>query len=145
LRGGYGVVHQFAAEDKVFLLAGGGIIANEQIVLVPVMDDIDNAKFTGAFVLSADNAWAAVREFLRHGSAEDLAHWQEMQDRPGRSVSRIHRDFGAHYLSQLGSEIWPPQCPCARLRANRGPEAALRPSSMPAAAPARLAVPYSRA
>jgi hypothetical protein len=77
-RGGYGVVHQFAAEDKVFLLAGDGIIANEQTVLVPVMEDIDNAEFTGAFVLSADHAWAAVREFLRHGSAEDLGPWQEM-------------------------------------------------------------------
>jgi hypothetical protein len=77
-RAGYGVVHQFSAADKVFLLAGDGSIANDQIVLVPLMDDIDNAKFTGAFVLSADHAWAAVREFLRHGSAGDLGSWQKL-------------------------------------------------------------------
>jgi hypothetical protein len=77
-RGGYGVVHQFSAEDKVFLLAGDGSIADDQTVLVPVMDDIDDAEFTGAFVLSADHAWAAVREFLRHGSVEDLGNWQEL-------------------------------------------------------------------
>jgi hypothetical protein len=77
-RGGYGVVHQFPAEDKVFLLAGDGIIANDQTALIPVMDDVDDAQFTGAFVLSTDHAWAAVREFLRHGSAEDLGHWQQL-------------------------------------------------------------------
>lgn len=75
-RGGYGVVHQFSARDNVFLLAGDGIIASEQSVLVPVMDD--GVEFTGAFVLSADHAWAVVREFLRHGSADDLGHWHEM-------------------------------------------------------------------
>ena len=60
------------------LLAGDGSIANDQTVRVPVMDDIDNAKFTGAFVLSADHAWAAVTGFLRHGSAEDLGSWQQL-------------------------------------------------------------------
>jgi hypothetical protein len=77
-RGGYGVVHQFSAADKVALLAGDGSIATDQTVLVPVMDDIDDAAFTGAFVLSADHAWAAVREFIRHGSVEDLGNWQEL-------------------------------------------------------------------
>jgi hypothetical protein len=77
-RAGYGVVHQFSAADKVFLLAGDGSIANDQTVRVPVMDDVDNAKFTGAFVLSADHAWAAVTGFLRHGSAEDLGSWQQL-------------------------------------------------------------------
>jgi hypothetical protein len=62
----------------VFLLAGDGSIANDQTVLVPVMDDIDNAEFTGAFVLSADHAWAAVREFISHGSVAGLGHWQEL-------------------------------------------------------------------
>jgi hypothetical protein len=77
-RGGCGVVHQFPAADKVFLLAGDGLIADDQSVLVPVMDDIDDAEFTGAFVLSAEHAWAAVREFLRHGSVEDRGDWQEL-------------------------------------------------------------------
>ena len=69
-------VHQFSARDNVFLLAGDGIIASEQSVLVPVMDY--GVEFTGAFVLSADHAWAVVRKFIRHGSAEDLGHWHEM-------------------------------------------------------------------
>lgn len=77
-RGGYGVVHQFSVADKVFLLAGDGVIANDQAVLVPMLDDIDDARLTGAFVLSVDHAWAAVREFLRHGTVEDLGHWQQL-------------------------------------------------------------------
>lgn len=77
-RGGYGVVHQFSAADKVFLLAGDGVIANDQTVHVPVLDDIDDGEFTGACVLSAGHAWAAVREFLRHGTPEDLGHWQQL-------------------------------------------------------------------
>jgi hypothetical protein len=77
-RGGYGVVHHFSAADRVFLLAGDGSVANDQIVLVPVLDDIDDAAFTGAFVLSADHAWAAVREFIRHGSIEALGNWQAL-------------------------------------------------------------------
>ena len=60
------------------LEVGDGVIPNEQTVLVPVMDDIDDAKFTGAFVLSADHAWAAVRDFIRHGTVEDLGDWQEL-------------------------------------------------------------------
>lgn len=77
-RGGYGVVHQFSAEDKVFLLAGDGVIANDQTALVPMLDDIHDGKFTGAFVLTADHAWAVVREFLRHGNVEVLGHWQQL-------------------------------------------------------------------
>jgi hypothetical protein len=72
------VVHQFSAEDKVLLLAGDGSLASDQAVLAPVMDDIDDAEFTGAFVLSAGHSWAAVRRFLRHGSVEDLGDLQEL-------------------------------------------------------------------
>jgi hypothetical protein len=78
LRGGYGVVHQFSSDEKVFLLAGDGSMADDQTVLVPVMDDIDDAEFTGAFVLSAGLACAAVREFLRRGSVDDVGYWEEL-------------------------------------------------------------------
>lgn len=77
-RGGYGVVRQFSAEDEVFLLAGDGSIANDRTVPVPVMNDIDDAEFTGAFVLSIDHAWAAVRAFLCHGTVEDVGDWREL-------------------------------------------------------------------
>jgi hypothetical protein len=76
-RGGYGVVHQFSADGKVFLLAGGDAIDVNDTVSVPVLD-LDDAPFTGEYVLSAERAWAAVREFLRHGSAEDLGEWHEL-------------------------------------------------------------------
>jgi hypothetical protein len=77
-RGGYGVVHQFAAEDKVLLLAGDGVIGARETVLVPVMDDADDAEFSGDYVLSAEHAWTAVKDFLRHGTVEDLGEWQEL-------------------------------------------------------------------
>lgn len=77
-RGDYAVLHQLSAEDKVLLLAGDGVIADDETVLVPMLDDIDEAPFSGAFVLSAERARAAVREFLRHGSVEDLGDWQEL-------------------------------------------------------------------
>ena len=76
-RGGYGVIHQFAAEDMVFLLSGNGAIGDEQRVRIPVLDDADT-EWTGEFVLTADRAWAAVMEFLRHGSAESLGHWEQL-------------------------------------------------------------------
>lgn len=76
-RGGFGVVHQFPTEDKVLVLAGDGSIANDQTVRVPVMD-IENVEFTGDLVLSADHAWAAVRQFIGHGSVADLGEWREL-------------------------------------------------------------------
>lgn len=76
-RGGYGMVHQFSAYDRVFLLAGSGVVGAGETVSVPVLD-LDAALFTGEYVLSAEHAWAAVREFLRHGSVEDLGEWQEL-------------------------------------------------------------------
>ena len=75
-RGGYGVVHQFPSADKVSLLAGGGAIDASETALVPVLDD--DVPFSGEYVLSAERAWAAVREFLEHGSPEDLGEWHEM-------------------------------------------------------------------
>jgi hypothetical protein len=77
-RGGYGVVHQFSAEDKSLLMTGDDVIPDEKTVLVPVLDDMDGTPFSGAFVLSVEHAWAAVREFLRHGSVDDLGGWQEL-------------------------------------------------------------------
>jgi hypothetical protein len=76
-RGGYGVVHRFSAEGKVFLLTGGDVIGTDDSVSVPVLD-LDDVAFTGEYVLRAERAWAAVREFLRHGSVEDLGQWEEM-------------------------------------------------------------------
>lgn len=76
-RGSHGVIHQFAAEGEVFLLSGDCIVADEQTVLVPILDN-DESGFTGEFVLSADHAWAAVKEFVRNGSAEGLGHWVEL-------------------------------------------------------------------
>lgn len=77
-RGDYAVLHQFSAEDKVLLLAGGGLVADDETVLVPMLDDIDDTPFSGAFVLTTERASAAVTEFLRHGSVEDLGDWQEL-------------------------------------------------------------------
>lgn len=77
-RGGYGVVEQFATAEAMFLLAGDGVIADNETVPVPMLDDPDLAEFTGAFVVSADHAWAVVREFLRGGSVEDLGDWQQL-------------------------------------------------------------------
>ena len=77
-RGSYAVVHQFAAEDKVLLLAGDGMIGDDEVVLVPMLDDTDDTTFTGAVVLSTARAFAAVREFVRHGSVEDLGDWEEL-------------------------------------------------------------------
>ena len=75
---GYGVVHQFSAEDKVFLLAGDGVIGARESVPVPVLDDVDYAVFSGKFVLSSGRAWAVVQDFLRHGAVEGLGEWQEL-------------------------------------------------------------------
>ncbi len=75
---GYGVIHQFSAEDKVLLLVGDGVIGAHETVLVPVLDDADDAEFSGDYVLSAGHAWRAVQDFLRHGAAEDLGEWQEL-------------------------------------------------------------------
>lgn len=78
LKDGYGVIHQFASEDKVLLLVGDGVIDAHETVLVPVHDDIYDAPFSGDYVLSAGHAWTAVKDFLRHGAVEDLGEWQEM-------------------------------------------------------------------
>jgi hypothetical protein len=77
-RGGYAVIHQFPAGDKVLLLAGDGVIGAHEAVLVPVLDDIDDAEFSGDFVLNVAHAWTAVKDFLRHGAVEDLGEWQEL-------------------------------------------------------------------
>lgn len=76
-RGSYGVIHQFATEDEIFLLSGDGVVANEQTVLVPIQDN-DDSEWTGEFVLSVDHAWAAVKDFVRDGTAEGLGRWQEL-------------------------------------------------------------------
>ena len=75
---GFGVVHQFPAEGKVLLLAGGGVIGASETVPVPVLDDAGYAVFSGEYVLSSGQAWAVVQEFLRHGAVEDLGEWQEL-------------------------------------------------------------------
>jgi hypothetical protein len=77
-KGGYGVIHQFPAEDKVLLLAGDGVIGARETVPVPVLDDADYAVFSGGYVLSSGHAWAVVQEFLRHGDVEGLGEWQEL-------------------------------------------------------------------
>jgi hypothetical protein len=77
-KGGYGVVHQFSADDKVLLLAGDGVIGARETVPVPVLDDVDYAEFTGEYVLTSGRAWAVVQDFLRHGAVEGLGEWQEL-------------------------------------------------------------------
>jgi hypothetical protein len=71
------VIHQFATEDEIFLLSGDGVVADEQTVFVPVLDS-DNSEWTGEFVLSTSRAWAAVEEFVRNGSVDDLGHWEAL-------------------------------------------------------------------
>jgi hypothetical protein len=75
---GYAVVHQFSAEDKVFLLAGDGVIGARETVRVPVLDDVDYAVFSGEFVLSSGRAWAVVQDFLRRGAVESLGEWHKL-------------------------------------------------------------------
>jgi hypothetical protein len=75
---GYGVVHQFSAEDKVFVLAGDGVIGARESVRVPVLDDVDYAVFSGEIVLGSLRAWAVVQDFLRHGAVDGLGEWQEL-------------------------------------------------------------------
>lgn len=77
-RGDYGVVHQFSADGKVLLLTGDGVIGAHEIVVVPVLDDGAGTPFSGEYVLSAEHAWAAVQDFLRHGVVEDLGEWREL-------------------------------------------------------------------
>ncbi|HEY6791007.1 MAG TPA: hypothetical protein VI365_27235 [Trebonia sp.] len=72
------MIHQFPAEDKVLLLAGDGVIGAQETVPVPVLDDVDYAKFSGEYVLSSRRAWTAVQDFLRHGAVADLGEWQEL-------------------------------------------------------------------
>lgn len=45
---------------------------------VPVLDDMGDAEFSGDYVLSAERAWTAVKDFLRHGVVENFGEWQEM-------------------------------------------------------------------
>lgn len=77
-KGGYGVVHQFPAEDRVLLLSGDGVIGTGESVPVPVLDDADYAEFSGEFVLAAGHAWAVVQDFLRRGAVEGHGQWQEL-------------------------------------------------------------------
>jgi hypothetical protein len=76
-RAGYGVVHQFA-EDRLLLLVGGGVIHGRQTARVPMVDDAEDGEFSGDYVLTAERAWEVVKDFLRHGAAEDLGEWQEL-------------------------------------------------------------------
>jgi hypothetical protein len=75
-RGDYAVVSQFASEDKSLLLLGDGVIGPRETVHVPVLDDVDDAPFTGDYVLRTRHAWTVVKDFVRHGVAEDLGEWQ---------------------------------------------------------------------
>jgi hypothetical protein len=59
------VVHLFADEESVFLLAGDGTVPPVAAVGVPIVDD--PAVFTGDFVLSVERAWDAIRKFVRVG------------------------------------------------------------------------------
>lgn len=72
------MIHQFSAEDKVFLLTGDRVIDAHETALVPVLGDIDDAPFSGDHVLSAEHAWTTVKHFLRDGAVEDLGEWPEM-------------------------------------------------------------------
>ena len=58
------------------LLVGDGSVPPEARIEVPVMDEL--ADFTGDFVMNVDRAWAAVRDFVRTGSAAGLGEWYEL-------------------------------------------------------------------
>jgi hypothetical protein len=73
-----GMGHISSASAGETLLAGDGVIADHETVLVPVLDDPDLGEFTGAVVVTADRAWAVVREFLYRGSTESLGEWHEL-------------------------------------------------------------------
>jgi hypothetical protein len=74
-RNPYGVVH-YMSEDKIYLLAGDGVIGDDQTADVPGLEG--DSRFMGAFVLSADHAWEVVKAFLRSGSIEDLGQCWEL-------------------------------------------------------------------
>jgi hypothetical protein len=75
-RNAFGVVDHFTDDDKVYLLVGDGVIANDETVLVPGIQG--DSWFTGAFVMTADYAWDVVKAFIRSGSVEDLGEWFEL-------------------------------------------------------------------
>ncbi|GGV90126.1 hypothetical protein [Streptomyces massasporeus] len=70
------VIHLFANEESVSLLAGDGATPAEVTVDVPVMDDL--ATFTGDFVLDVDHAWEVVQNFTQTQRLEDLGEWCEL-------------------------------------------------------------------
>ena len=78
VRDGYGVVHLFSADGKLLILAGDGVIDASETVLIPVLDDGHGTPFTGEYVLSTEQAWKAVKHFVRHGTVEDIRNWQEL-------------------------------------------------------------------
>ena len=78
VKDGYGVVHLFSADGKLLILAGDGVIDASETVLIPVLDDGHGTPFTGEYVLSTEQAWKAVKHFVRHGAVEDIRNWQEL-------------------------------------------------------------------
>ncbi|MET9817713.1 hypothetical protein [Streptomyces sp. NPDC006355] len=72
----HAVIHLFANEASVYLLAGDGAMPAEVTVDVPVMDDL--ATFSGDFVLDVDHAWEVVQNFTQTQRIEELGEWCEL-------------------------------------------------------------------
>jgi hypothetical protein len=65
-RGKHAVIHLQDGPQSMALLRGDGSLPSEDLVDVPIMDDL--AAFTGEFVLSLDHAWQVVEDFMRSGT-----------------------------------------------------------------------------
>jgi hypothetical protein len=75
-RGGQAVVHGWTDESTIALLVGDGSVPVDEVVEVPVMDEV--ASFTGDFVSTVDRAWEVVRGFVRGVELAGLGEWFEL-------------------------------------------------------------------
>ncbi|MGV9453096.1 hypothetical protein [Streptomyces sp. NPDC003635] len=70
------VIHLFDAAEKSSLLVGDGAAASDEVVEVPIMDDL--AVFSGDCVVAVDRAWAFVRNFIQSKAPRELGEWREL-------------------------------------------------------------------
>ncbi len=75
-RGTGPVVHCFPSPEQVLLLAGDGVVGDEDALDFPVMDM--DCPFTGAFISRLDRARRVAEEVLGGGSLEGAGRWEQM-------------------------------------------------------------------
>jgi hypothetical protein len=65
-RGNHAVIHLQDGPQSTWLLRGDGSTPSEDVVDVPIIDDL--VAITGEFVLLLDRAWQVVENFMRSGT-----------------------------------------------------------------------------